>query len=84
MIQKKSEARCVSDEGADDTIVLKWTKDSKKEQAMQSAPWILDDVQILFGRNERSLFYFCTGEGVGAITAEDVDFLIYNNLLYGF
>lgn len=73
MIQKKSEARCVSDEGADDSIVLKWTKDSKKEQAMQSAPWILDDVQIEFGRNRRSLFQFLAGEGVGAVTTKDED-----------
>ena len=33
------------------------------------------DVQILFGRNGRCLFYFLAGEGVGLITAEDEDFI---------
>ena len=40
---------------------------------MKSAPWILCDVQMLFGRNGQSLFYLLSGEGVGAITAEDED-----------
>ena len=40
---------------------------------MKSAPWILGDIQMQFGRNGRSLFYFCTGEGINLLPAEDED-----------
>lgn len=56
-------------------------KTSKKEQAMKSAPWILGNVQIEFGRNGRSLFYFCTGEGIYLLPAEDVDLAVTEDFL---
>ena len=40
---------------------------------MKSAPWILGDILMQFGRNGRSLFYFRTGEGINLLPAEDED-----------
>ena len=49
---------------------------------MKSAPWILGDIQMQFGRNGRSLFYFCTGEGIGLISAEDEDLAVMKTGTY--
>lgn len=49
---------------------------------MKSAPWILGNVQIRFGRNRRSLFHLLTSEGVGAITAEDEDLAVMKTGTY--
>ena len=42
------------------------------------------DVQIVFGRNGRRLFYLLTGEGVGLIASEDEDLAVGNYFLSAF
>ena len=43
-----------------------------------------EDVQIIFGRNRRCLFYLLTGEGVGLIASEDEDLAVGNYFLSAF
>lgn len=49
---------------------------------MKSAPWILGDIQMQFGRNGRSLFYFYTGEGIYLLPAEDEDLAVMKTGTY--